>query len=106
MIMIELNDKTWNDFISKNEKVLVDVYGFKCVPCETIAKILAEVESNDRDGVAFAKIEGVMNVDSLAQYGIRAVPTLLYFKSGKLIHRETGIRNLDEIQDSINKHLL
>jgi len=104
--MIELNDNTWNDFISKNEKVLVDVYGFKCVPCETIAKILAEVELNDTEGVFFAKIEANMNVDSLAQYGIRAVPTLLYFKSGKLMHRETGLKTAQEIQNSIQKYLL
>lgn len=104
--MIELNDNTWNDFVSKNEKVLVDVYGFKCVPCETMATILAEVESNDLNGVAFAKIEGVMNMDSIAQYGILAVPTLLYFKSGKLIHKETGLKTVQEIQNRIQKYLL
>jgi thioredoxin-like negative regulator of GroEL len=104
--MIELNDKTWNDFISKNEKVLVDVYGADCAPCRRMEPILMDAESLNLDRVAFAKIEGIMNMDSVAQYGIRAVPTLLYFKSGKLIHRETGFRNLDEIQDGINKHLL
>ncbi len=104
--MIELNDNTWIDFISKNEKVLVDVYGFKCVPCETIAKILAEVELNDTDGVSFAKIEANMNVDSVAPYGIRGVPTLLYFKDSKLIYKETGLLSLEQIQKHIQTHLL
>ena len=104
--MIELNDKTWNDFISKNEKVLVDVYGDSCGPCQRMEPILIEAESLNRDRVAFAKIEGVMNMDSVAQYGISGVPTLMYFKSGKLIHRETGFRTQDEIQDGINKYLL
>ncbi len=104
--MIELNDKTWNDFISKNEKVLLDVYGDACGPCQRMEPILIEAESLNRDRVAFAKIEGVMNMDSIAPYGIRAIPTLLYFKSGKLINRETGFRTLDEIQDGINKYLL
>ncbi len=104
--MIELNDNTWIDFISKNEKVLVDVYGVRCAPCETLVTFLAEVESNDLNGVAFAKIEGVMNMDSIAQYGICAVPTLLYFKSGKLIHKETGLKTVQEIQNRIQTHLL
>jgi thioredoxin 1 len=104
--MIELNDNTWIDFISKNEKVLVDVYGIKCNPCTTIASFLAQAESNDSNGVSFAKIEANMNVDSVAPYGISAVPTLLYFKSGKLIHKETGLKTVQEIQNRIQKYLL
>jgi len=104
--MIELNDNTWNDFISKNERVLVDVYGDGCGPCNALVPVFREAESINLDRVAFAKINGMINVECLALFGIRAVPTLMYFKSGKLIHRETGFRNLDEIQDGINKYLL
>lgn len=104
--MIELNDNTWNDFISKNEKVLVDVYGINCNPCNTIASILAQAEANDSYGVSFAKIEANMNVDSVAPYRIGAVPTLLYFKLGKLVFREAGLRTLQEIQNSIETYLL
>ena len=104
--MIELNDNTWIDFISKNEKVLVDVYGIKCNPCTTIASFLAQAESNDSNGVSFAKIEANMNADSVAQYRISAVPTLLYFRLGKLVFRESGIRTLQQIQNSIETHLL
>ena len=98
--MIELNDKTWNDFISKNEKVLVDVYGDSCGPCQRMEPILIEAESLNRDRVAFAKIEGVMNMDSVAQYGISGVPTLMYFKSGKLLKHY--LHKLIENNETVN----
>jgi thioredoxin 1 len=104
--MIELNDNTWNEFISKNEKVLVDVYGDACGPCVRMEPILMEVESIYRDHVAFAKINGMANVERLSHYGIRAVPTLFYFKSGKLMHKDTGFRNAQEIESRIQEYLL
>ncbi len=104
--MIELNDKNWSDFISNNEKVLVDVYGDACGPCVRMEPILMEVESIYLDQFAFAKINGMASVECIAHFGIRAVPTLMYFKSGKLMHKETGFKTAQEIENSIQKYLL
>ncbi len=104
--MIELNETTWDDFISENEKVLIDVYGIKCGPCDAIAAILTEAELIYSDSVAFAKIDGPSNLECVAHYGIRAVPTIMYFKSGKLIFQETGLKTLQEIQNRIHAHML
>jgi len=104
--MIELNDNTWNDFISKNEKVLVDVYGDGCGPCERMEPILMDLESHSSLDVAFGKINGMNNIEAVAKYGVRSVPTLLYFKSGKLMCQQNGFKNLPEIQNSIETHLL
>lgn len=104
--MIELNDETWNDFISKNEKVLLDVYGDACGPCQRMEPILLDLESRYSSGVSFGKINGMNNIDAVAKYGIRAVPTLLYFKSGELMHKEAGLKTAHEIQNNIQKYLL
>ena len=104
--MTELNDNTWNDFISKNEKVLVDVYGDGCGPCQRMEPILMDLESRSSSGVVFGKINGMNYIEAVAKYGIRSVPTLLYFKGGKLMCQQTGFKNLPEIQNSIETHLL
>jgi len=104
--MIELNDNTWNDFISKNEKVLVDVYGDGCGPCLKMDPILLELESQSSQGIWFGKINGMNYLEATAKFGIRAVPTLLYFKSGELMHKEVGFKTAHEIQNSIQNYLL
>ena len=104
--MIELNEKNWSDFISKNEKVLVDVYGDGCGPCMKMEPVLMDLESRSSSGVVFGKINAMNNVEVVARFGIRSVPALLYFKGGKWMYQESGFKNLQEIQNSIETHLL
>lgn len=104
--MIELNDKNWSDFISSNDKVLVDVYGDACGPCMRMEPILLELESQFSPGIAFGKINGMNNLEAVAKFGIRSVPTLLYFEGGKLMYQESGLKSLQQIQNSIQTHLL
>ncbi|MEN9333404.1 MAG: hypothetical protein RLY35_584 [Bacteroidota bacterium] len=104
--MIELNLENWSQVIENNEAVLVDVYGLACPPCKTIEARLTELEKNHGNKVFFAKIDGPSNLECVAHYGIRAVPTIMYFKSGKLILQETGLKTLQEIQNRIETHLL
>jgi thioredoxin-like negative regulator of GroEL len=54
----------------------------------------------------FGKINAMNNVEVVARFGIRSVPALLYFKGGKWMCQESGFKNLQEIQNSIENYLL
>jgi thioredoxin 1 len=105
MIMIELNVENWSQVIDNNESVLVEVYGSACPPCKVIEARLTEVEKNHGNSVFFAKIEVFSNVECLAEFGVSAVPTILYFKAGKLVKKEAGKKTIEELEQSIKKYL-
>jgi thioredoxin 1 len=105
MIMIELNVENWSQVIENNEAVLVDVYGPACGPCITMESRLNELKRNHGAKVIFAKIDASDNLDRIAKFGITGVPALLYFKSGKLVTKEVGLKSIDELEKSIIKYL-
>jgi thioredoxin 1 len=103
--MIELNVENWSQVIDNNELVLVDVYGPACGPCITMESRLKELENANTGKIVFAKIHAMDNLDRIAEFGISAVPALLYFKSGKLVAKEVGLKTIDELERSIEKNL-
>lgn len=105
MIMIELNEENWSEVINGNDAVLVDVYGVACGPCVTLESRLMELEKTHAGKVVFAKMHGMDNLDRITEYRIMAVPSLLYFKSGKLVTKEVGLKSVDELERSIEKNL-
>jgi thioredoxin 1 len=105
MIMIELNVENWSQVIENNESVLVDVFGSNCGPCVTMESRLNELENANTGKIVFAKIHAMDNLDCVSKYGITGVPALLYFKSGKLVTKEVGLKTIDELEKSITKYL-
>ncbi len=103
--MIELNVENWSQVIDNNELVLVDVYGSNCGHCVTMETRLNELENANTGKIVFAKIHAMDNLDRVAKYGITGVPSLLYFKSGKLVTKEVGLKSVDELERSIEKNL-
>ena len=103
--MIELNVENWSPVIDNNELVLVDVYGSACGPCITLESRLNELENANNGKIDFAKIHAMDNLDRIAEFGISSVPALLYFKSGRLVKKEVGLKTVDELERSIEKNL-
>ena len=103
--MIELNVENWSQVIDNNELVLVDVYGPGCGHCITIESRLNELIRTHGAKVVFTKIDAMDNLDCVAKYGITGVPALLYFKSGKLVTKEVGLKTIGELERSIEKNL-
>ena len=103
--MIELNLENWSQVIENNESVLVDVYGPGCGPCITMESRLRELEKTYGSKVVFTKIEAISNLECLAEYGLKVVPTVLYFKACKLVNREVGKKSIEELELSIMKYL-
>jgi len=79
-----------NEVIESSKPVLVDFWADWCGPCRVIAPALEELAS-DYDGQA---VIGKLNVDDqpnvAAQYGIRSIPTLLFFKNGEVVDQVVG----------------
>ena len=102
--VIELNDSNFDSEVVKSDKpVLVDFWAEWCGPCKAIAPILDKICDQFGDNVVVGKV----NVDEVKQtpvkYGIRSIPTLLFFNNGQIVKQEVGLQSEQTLIDSVNQ---
>ena len=86
---VEVTDADFDEFVKNNPKVVVDCWAAWCAPCRMLAPTIDEIASEKPD-VKFAKLDVDKNRAVPTKYGIMSIPTLLYFKDGKLVDKTLG----------------
>lgn len=88
--------------IASKTLVLVDFYADWCGPCKMLAPILKEVKDELGDLVRIVKIDVDKNQPLANKYKVKGVPTMLLFKNGKQLWRESGVLQKKDILGIIN----
>ena len=94
----------FNKIINSETPVLVDFFADWCGPCKMLAPILKQVKEELGDAVKIIKIDVDKNQPLAAKYQVRGVPTMLLFKSGKQVWRQSGVLQKNEIINIINSN--
>ena len=89
----------FNEIIESNENVLIDFYATWCGPCQTLGPILEEVKKDVGDNLRIVKIDVDKHQDLAGKMGVRGVPSLFFYKNGKLIKSTSGVLIGKEIKD-------
>jgi len=98
---VELNSSNFDSTIA-NGVTLVDFWAPWCGPCRMIAPIIEEL-AEDFDGKAtIAKVNTDEEQDIAIKYGIRSIPTLLFFKDGELVDQMIGAAGKQVIADKLD----
>lgn len=87
----------FKDIVNSEKPVLVDFSAEWCGPCKMMVPILEQVKSELGDKVKVVKIDVDRNPDLASAYQVKGVPTLMIFKKGKQLWRESGVRQAREL---------
>jgi len=104
--VLEIDDSCFETEVLQAEKpVLVDFWALWCGPCKAIGPVIEELAGTFGDKIKFAKCNVDENPGTPSKYGIKAIPTLIFFKDGALAEQITGMVAKSKIEDIINKIL-
>ncbi|WP_426430192.1 thioredoxin [Winogradskyella sp. HB-48] len=94
----------FSEIINKDKLVLVDFFAEWCGPCKMMAPVLKQVKDNLGDRVSIIKIDVDKNQSLAANYQVRGVPTLMLFKNGQQVWRQSGLLQKDDLINIITSN--
>jgi len=98
---LPVSDKEFESEVLKKEGIIVvDFYADWCGPCKVMAPVLEEL-AEKKPEISVRKIDVDNNPTSAAKYGIRGIPTLLFFKDGKIENTKVGGQSLEDLISTI-----
>lgn len=88
---------SFQDIITHDVPVLVDFYADWCGPCKMLSPILQQVKAELGDDLKIVKIDVDKNQSLAAKYQVRGVPTMILFKQGNQVWRESGVLQAQDL---------
>ncbi|EQC48349.1 thioredoxin [Bacteriovorax sp. BSW11_IV] len=92
-----------SDVLGSDKPVLVDFWAEWCGPCRTLGPILDEVAAELGDKATILKVNVDENGELAQQYGIRGIPTMIFFKNGEATKTLVGVQPKEEIKKSLEE---
>lgn len=104
--VIEFTDQNFESEVLQADKpVVVDFWAEWCGPCKVIAPVIDELSEEYLDKVKFGKVNVDFNQQTAMKYGIRSIPSLLFFNNGSVVNQIIGSVPKDNIEKILKETL-
>lgn len=100
----ELNEQNYKSF-TETGLVLVDILATWCNPCKVIGPLVDQISSEYQGQLSVGKLDADVSRDLIANLNVRNIPTLLLYKDGEIVERNTGMITKEKIEELITNHL-
>ena len=101
---IQLTDSNFEAEVLKSaQPVLVDFWAPWCGPCRMIAPVIEELAKEYAGKVKVCKINTDEAQDTAGKFRIQAIPTILIFKGGKVVHELVGLQKKEELKKLLDE---
>jgi thioredoxin 1 len=95
----------FSEIINSDKPTLVDFYTNWCVPCKMMTPIIDQTKVELGDKANVLKVDVDNNQEVARKYQIRSIPTLLIFKEGEVVWRQSGVLQKEMIVESVKKFI-
>lgn len=103
--VVDIGQDGFDAYVKAHPKVVVDCWAAWCGPCRMMGPLIDKLAQDHEGKVAFAKLNVDENQRLAQTYRIMAIPTLLFFKDGKMVDQVVGLVPKEEINEIIMKKL-
>ncbi|MCD4747052.1 MAG: thioredoxin [Bacteroidales bacterium] len=103
---LEITDANFEEIVLKSDKlVILDFWAEWCGPCRMIGPIVQEIGQEYEGKVVVGKVDVDNNPGVSAKFGIRNIPTVLFFKDGEIIDKQVGAVPKQVLVSKLESHL-
>jgi thioredoxin 1 len=102
---LEITDATFEELIGSGKPVVIDFWAEWCGPCRMVGPIVEELAKEYDGKVVVGKVDVDSNDEITSKFGIRNIPTILFFKNGEVVDKQVGATQKSVLADKIDKLL-
>ena len=102
---LKITDSNYKELLASNKLVVIDFWAEWCGPCRSIAPAVEELATEFEDKAIIGKYNVDNDNELSEEYGIRSIPTLLFFKDGKLVDKQVGASSKADLKAKIEANL-
>lgn len=100
---LEITDASFeSDIITSGKPAMVDFWAVWCGPCRMVGPVVEEIASEYEGKAIVGKVDVDTNQEVAAKYGIRNIPTILFFKNGEVVDKVVGVVPKEQLVEKLN----
>lgn len=98
---LQITDSNFEEYLNAGKSMVLDFWAEWCGPCRMVAPIIDELAQEYEGRVTIGKMDVDNNDDVVGQFGIRNIPTVLFFKNGEVVDKIVGATSKDKFVQKI-----
>jgi thioredoxin 1 len=102
---LAITNSNFQELIKEDKLVVADFWAEWCGPCKMLGPVIDELSTEYEGKVTIGKVNVEDEQDLAVQFGVRNIPTILFFKNGQVVDKQVGMVPKAALTEIINKHM-